>query len=220
MMNLFQHLLKTMPFNFRQLEIPDIILIEPKIFKDERGFFMETYKHSDFVRAGVTENFVQDNYSRSSRGVLRGLHYQKKPHAQGKLVQCLRGNIFDVAADLRKYSPTFGNWVSAELSEENGLMLYVPPGFAHGFIVLSESADVLYKCSSEYSPEDDRGIIWNDPDLNILWPVKNPVLSEKDIKHPLLRDADNNFEYSFTPSLTKGEYPSVSLLGKSEEGIE
>ncbi len=156
---------------------------------------METYKYSDFVQHGIKENFVQDNYSRSSRGVLRGLHYQKDPHAQGKLVQCLRGKIFDVAVDMRKNSPTFRRWVSAELSEDNGFILYVPPGFAHGFIVINESADVIYKCTREYSPENDRGIIWNDPDLNILWPVKDPVLSEKDEKHPLLRDADNNFEY-------------------------
>jgi dTDP-4-dehydrorhamnose 3,5-epimerase len=127
--------------------------------------------------------------------VLRGLHYQKDPRAQGKLVQCLRGRIFDVAVDLRKSSPTFSRWVSTELSEDNGLMLYVPPGFAHGFVSLSESADVMYKCTREYSPADDRGVIWNDPDLNILWPVSDPVLSAKDRKHPLLRDADNNFEY-------------------------
>jgi dTDP-4-dehydrorhamnose 3,5-epimerase len=184
-----------MPFHFRHLEIPEILLIEPKVFRDARGVFMETYKCSDFVQHGIKENFVQDNYSRSSRGVLRGLHYQKDPHAQGKLVQCLRGKIFDVAVDMRKNSPTFRRWVSAELSEDNSFMLYVPPGFAHGFIVISESADVLYKCTREYSPENDRGIIWNDPDLNILWPVKDPVLSEKDERHPLLRDADNNFEY-------------------------
>ena len=184
-----------MPFHFRHLEIPEILLIEPKVFSDARGVFMETYKYSDFVQHGISENFLQDNYSRSSSGVLRGLHYQKDPHAQGKLVQCLRGKIFDVAVDMRKSSPTFSRWVSAELSAENGFMLYVPPGFAHGFIVLGDSADVLYKCTREYSPENDRGIIWNDPDINILWPVKAPVLSEKDEKHPLLRDADNNFEY-------------------------
>jgi dTDP-4-dehydrorhamnose 3,5-epimerase len=184
-----------MPFHFRHLEIPEILLIEPKVFRDARGVFMETYKCSDFIQHGIRENFLQDNYSRSSGGVLRGLHYQKDPYAQGKLIQCLRGRIFDVAVDMRKNSPTFGRWVSAELSEENGFMLYVPPGFAHGFIVLGESADVLYKCTREYSPENDRGIIWNDPEVNILWPVKDPVLSEKDKKHPFLRDADNNFEY-------------------------
>ena len=184
-----------MPFLFRHLGIPEIIIIEPKTFRDERGFFLETYKYSDFLQIGLKENFVQDNYSRSAKGVLRGLHYQKNPRAQGKLVQCLRGRIFDVAVDLRKSSPTFSRWVSTELSEDNGLMLYVPPGFAHGFVSLSESADVMYKCTREYSPADDRGVIWNDPDLNILWPVSDPVLSAKDRKHPLLRDADNNFEY-------------------------
>lgn len=157
---------------------------------------METYKYSDFVGVDIKAHFVQDNYSRSSVGVLRGLHYQKEPDAQGKLVQCLQGKIFDVAADIRKGSPTFGRWVSAELSRENGRMLYVPPGFAHGFLVLSESADVIYKCTHEYSPENDRGVIWNDPDLNIEWPLKNPFLSEKDGRHPFLKEIDNNFEYA------------------------
>ena len=185
----------SMPFIFRNLSIPDIILVEPKKYGDSRGFFMETYKHSDFALASIREQFVQDNYSRSSEGVLRGLHYQKDPNSQGKLVQCTSGKIFDVAVDIRKGSPTFMQWVSAELSEENNLMLYVPPAFAHGFVVLSESADVVYKCTREYAPEDDRGIIWNDPDLGIKWPVEKPVLSAKDAGHPLLRDADNNFEY-------------------------
>jgi dTDP-4-dehydrorhamnose 3,5-epimerase len=184
-----------MPFTFRELSIPAVILIESKTYRDARGFFMETYKYSDFARTGIKERFVQDNYSRSSRGVLRGLHYQKNPNAQGKLVQCMRGKIFDVAVDIRRGSPTFRRWVSAELSEENNLMLYVPATFAHGFVVLSESADVLYKCTREYAPEDDRGIIWNDPDLGIVWPVADPVLSEKDGRHPLLKEADNNFEY-------------------------
>jgi len=184
-----------MPFNFKRLEIPEIILIEPEIFEDGRGFFMEGYKHSDFAAAGIKEHFVQDNYSNSLKGVLRGLHFQKNPNSQGKLVWCMRGRIFDVAVDIRRGSRTFGHWVSAELSEENNRLLYVPPAFAHGFVALSEAAGVIYKCTREYSPEDDRGIIWNDPEININWPVKNPVLSEKDKRHPLLRDADNNFEY-------------------------
>jgi dTDP-4-dehydrorhamnose 3,5-epimerase len=184
-----------MPFLFKNLSIPGVILIEPGMYRDARGFFMETYKYSDFARTGIKEHFVQDNYSRSSMGVLRGLHYQKNPNAQGKLVQCTKGKIFDVAVDIRRSSPTFRQWVSVELSEENNFMLYVPPAFAHGFVVLSESADVIYKCTREYAPEDDRGIIWNDPDLGIVWPVKDPLLSEKDGRHPLLRDADNNFEY-------------------------
>jgi dTDP-4-dehydrorhamnose 3,5-epimerase len=184
-----------MPFIFEKLSMPEIILIETKIFEDGRGFFMEVYKHSDFAAAGIKEHFVQDNYSESVKGVLRGLHFQKDPNAQGKLVQCIKGRIFDVAVDIRRGSRTFGRWVSAELSEKSNLMLYVPPGFAHGFAVLSESAGVVYKCTKEYSPEDDRGIVWNDPEININWPVKNPILSEKDSRHPLLRDVDNNFEY-------------------------
>jgi dTDP-4-dehydrorhamnose 3,5-epimerase len=194
-----------MPFLFKRLAVPDIILIEPKKFPDDRGFFMETYKHSDFASNGIREYFVQDNYSRSSRGVLRGLHYQRNPYAQGKLVQCLKGRIFDVAVDMRKGSPTFGKWAGVELSEENILMLYVPPAFAHGFIVLSETADVLYKCTKEYAPESDRGIIWNDPDINIQWPVKEPILSDKDKRHPLLKDVDNNFEYPSGPSHARGK---------------
>jgi dTDP-4-dehydrorhamnose 3,5-epimerase len=184
-----------MPFTFKHLEIPEIILIEPENFKDARGFFMETYKYSDFAPMGIKEHLVQDNYSRSMRGVLRGLHYQKNPHAQGKLVQCMQGRIFDVAADIRKGSPTFRKWIGIELSGENNLMLYIPPGFAHGFVTLSESADVVYKCTAEYSPEYDRGIIWNDPEINIQWPVEEPVLSDKDSRHPLLKNADNNFKY-------------------------
>jgi len=184
-----------MPFHFKRLLIPEVILIEPEVFKDGRGFFMETYKYSDFALLGIKEHFVQDNYSRSLNRVLRGLHFQKNPNAQGKLVQCLKGKVFDVAVDIRKGSPTFRQWVSIELSGKNNLILYIPSSFAHGFVVLSESADVIYKCTKEYSPEDDCGIIWNDPEINIQWPVKDPILSEKDKKHPALRDADNNFKY-------------------------
>ena len=179
-----------MPFKFQSLEIPEIILVEPKVLKDDRGSFMETYKHSDFAAAGIKEYFVQDNHSRSSRNVLRGLHYQKAPAGQGKLVRCARGAIFDVAVDIRAASPTFGRWVSHELSEENGLMLYIPPDFAHGFLVLSDRADIIYKCTAEYSPSDERGIIWNDPQIKIAWPVKEPILSGKDALNPLLKDTD------------------------------
>ena len=185
-----------MPFTFKKLEIPDIILIGPRAFRDDRGYFMETYKHSDFVSAGIKETFVQDNYSRSSQGVLRGLHYQKDPSGQGKLVQCITGKIFDVAVDIRRGSPYFGKWVGMELSEDTNLMLYIPAGFAHGFVVVSKMADVMYKCTREYAPADDRGIIWNDPFIGIRWPVKEPVLSGKDSEHPLLKDAENNFEYT------------------------
>lgn len=136
-----------MPFRFQRLEIPEVILVEPVLFCDERGFFMETYKFSDFSAFGIKERFVQDNHSRSIKGVLRGLHYQNPPRAQGKLVRVIRGEVFDVAVDIRKGSPTYGRWVGVVLSEENKLMLYVPPGFAHGFCVLSEVTEVVYKCT-------------------------------------------------------------------------
>jgi dTDP-4-dehydrorhamnose 3,5-epimerase len=183
-----------MPFKFTKLEIPGLLLIKPQVFGDDRGFFFELYKYSDFQREGIREHLVQDNYSKSSKGVLRGLHYQKSPKAQGKLVMCLKGNIFDIAVDIRKGSPHYGKWVGIDLTEENKDMLYVPPGFAHGFQVLSETAEVLYKCTSEYSPTDDRGIIWNDQDINISWPLSKPILSGKDKAHRRLQDADNNFE--------------------------
>jgi len=182
-----------MPFEFEQLSIPGLILVQPRVFIDPRGYFFELYKQHDFARAGIGDRFVQDNYSHSERGVLRGLHYQKQPRAQGKLVICLRGRIFDVAVDIRRGSPHFGKWLGVELSEENRQMLYVPPGFAHGFQVVSDSADVQYKCTDEYSPENDRGIAWNDPDINIAWPLRDPLLSDKDVVHPMLRDSDNKF---------------------------
>lgn len=184
-----------MPFVFRRLEIPEVVLVEPKVFTDERGFFMETYKSSDFARFGLVERFVQDNHSRSARGVLRGLHFQNPPKAQGKLVRATAGEIFDVAVDIRKGSPTYGKWVGATLSAKNKQMLYVPPGFAHGFCVLSEEAEILYKATEEYSPQHDAGIIWNDPEIGIRWPLENPIVSAKDAGLPLIRDAKNNFVY-------------------------
>jgi dTDP-4-dehydrorhamnose 3,5-epimerase len=184
-----------MPFEFKPLEIPGLVLVRPQVFGDDRGFFFELYKRSDFMRGGINGHLVQDNYSRSAQGVLRGLHYQKAPKGQGKLVMAIQGRIYDVAVDIRKGSPFYGKWMGVELSAENRLMLYVPPGFAHGFQVLSDTADVMYKCTDEYSPAEDRGIIWNDQDVNIAWPLKNPVLSGKDKIHPLLREADNNFNY-------------------------
>lgn len=171
-----------MSFNAKQLSLPEIILIEPEVFVDKRGFFMETYKYSDFARIGIGEKFVQDNYSMSVSSVLRGLHYQENPKAQGKLVRCLKGKIFDVAVDIRRESPNYAQWVGVELSEENYHMLYIPTGFAHGFLVLSEMAEIIYKCTEEYSSEYDRGIIWNDPDINISWPISDPIISEKDQK--------------------------------------
>ncbi len=188
-----------MPFKFVKTKIPDVILIKPKIFQDERGFFLETYKKSDFEKAGIKAEFVQDNHSKSVKGVLRGLHFQKKPFAQGKLVRCIKGKIFDVAVDIRKGSPTFGKWVGYEISEENKYILWIPEGFAHGFLTLSDEAEVIYKVSGgEYSPQHDAGIIWNDPDINIKWPLEQIdeiILSEKDKKLPFLKEIDTSFEY-------------------------
>ena len=178
-----------MPFEFISLEIPDIKLVIPKVFKDDRGFFLESYKKSDFIANGIVDDFKQDNYSKSSKGVLRGLHYQASPKEQAKLVRCCRGKIFDVAVDIRKSSKTFGHWVGEILSEENNHILYIPAGFAHGFVVLSDTAEIIYKTSNEYSKEHDRGILWNDPDININWGIDfMPVLSEKDKIQPLLKD--------------------------------
>jgi len=188
-----------LPFEFFQTEIPGVIVVKPKVFEDSRGFFMETYKKIEFKKVGIDTDFVQDNHSKSTKGVLRGLHYQKEPFAQGKLVRCVRGSIFDVAVDIRKGSPTFGKWVGYELSETNKLMLWIPKGFAHGFLTLSDEAEVIYKVSGgEYTQSHDAGIRWNDPDININWPldkIDEVILSEKDKKLPLLRDADINFSY-------------------------
>jgi dTDP-4-dehydrorhamnose 3,5-epimerase len=184
------------PFKFIPFEIPGLVLIQPQVFGDNRGFFLELYKHADFVRAGITEHFVQDNFSRSSLGVLRGMHYQKSPKTQGKLVLCINGRIYDVAVDIRKGSPHYGTWAGIELSGENRSMLYVPPGFAHGFQVISETAEVQYKCTEEYSPADERGIIWNDKNINIVWPIVDPILSGKDEKNQPLQLVDNDFVYS------------------------
>lgn len=155
-------------------------VIEPKIFEDNRGFFLETFNLNRYKKdVGINENFVQDNYSRSSKGVLRGLHYQRlKP--QGKLVSVSKGEVFDVAVDIRADSKTYGKWFSVILSEENKKQLWLPPGFAHGFVVLSEFADFQYKCTNYYEPNDQESILWNDPDLNIIWPIDNPKLSDKD----------------------------------------
>ncbi|HEY3305681.1 MAG TPA: dTDP-4-dehydrorhamnose 3,5-epimerase [Candidatus Binatia bacterium] len=179
----------------RKLDIPDLVLLEAQRIADPRGSFMEMYKRSEFSQVGISEHFVQDNYSRSRRHVLRGLHYQKAPKAQAKLVTVLRGEIFDVAVDIRTGSPTYGRWTSVVLSSENPAMVYVPVGFAHGFCVLSEEADVLYKVSEEYAPEFDRGIVWSDPDVGIRWPLTEPVISVKDARLPQLKDADNDFVY-------------------------
>ena len=179
-----------MSFAFEKLELEGLVLVKPTIFKDGRGFFIEAYKRGDFEKAGIKEEFVQDNHSRSLKGVLRGLHFQRDPHAQGKLVRCIRGRIFDAAVDIRKGSATFGRWAGFELNEDNSWMLYIPPGFAHGFLVLSDDAEIIYKCTSEYSPADDGGIRWNDPQIAVAWGINNPVVSEKDKNLPLLKDAE------------------------------
>lgn len=184
-----------MPFVFEPLAIPGVILVKPRVFDDPRGFFLETYKRSDFADAGIPEDFVQVNHSRSVANVLRGLHYQKHPSAQGKLVTAVHGTVFDVAVDIRRGSPTYGSWLGEVLSEDNHHLLYIPPGFAHGFCVLSDRADVIYRVTAEYAPGLDRGILWNDPDLAIEWPITDPILSEKDSSQPRLHDADNNFTY-------------------------
>jgi dTDP-4-dehydrorhamnose 3,5-epimerase len=175
--------------NTRETELPGVLIIEPKVFGDARGFFVETYSAARYKISGVPMPFVQDNHSRSSRGVLRGLHFQlKKP--QGKLVRVVRGSVFDVAVDIRFGSPTFGHTVGVELSEQNKRQLFVPPGFAHGFIVTSASADLEYKCTDYYHPEDEGTVLWNDPDLNIQWPIDAPLLSAKDRAARLLKDMD------------------------------
>ncbi len=185
-----------MPFSFKRLAIPEVVLVEPRVFEDERGFFMETYKMPDFVAGGIKVDFLQDNHSRSARGILRGLHYQNPPFEQGKLVRVVKGEIFDVAVDIRKGSPTWGKWVGVTLSEYNKNILYVPETFAHGFCVLSDVAEVLYKTTNVYSAEAEGGIVWNDKDLDIDWPVKEPILSEKDRKLPALKNADIRFSYA------------------------
>jgi dTDP-4-dehydrorhamnose 3,5-epimerase len=162
-----------------------VVIIETRVFGDERGFFMETFNQQSFESVGLPSNFVQDNHSRSSKGVLRGLHYQF-PQWQGKLVRVLSGSIFDVAVDIRPDSRTFGEWYGLEINDENRLQLYVPPGFAHGFATLSDTADVAYKCTSLYKPEDEGCIFWNDPEIGIEWPIDNPLVSEKDADAPRL----------------------------------
>jgi len=184
-----------MPFKFQKLTISDVILVTAQSFVDERGFFIESFKESEFVSNGITTKFVQDNFSHSVKWTLRGLHYQSNPKAQAKLVTALSGEIFDVAVDIRVGSPTFGKWVGEILSEKNHKLLYIPEGFAHGYCVLSKEADVLYKVNQEYSPEHEKGIVWNDPEIDIKWPTHKPILLEKDLQLSLLTHADNNFVY-------------------------
>lgn len=179
-------------FNFNKTKIDGVYIIEPKVFGDNRGYFMESYNEEHFEEAGLNMTFVQDNESKSSKGVLRGLHFQRK-HSQGKLVRVTKGEVFDVAVDLRVGSPTYGHWEGVILNDENKKQFYIPEGFAHGFLVLSDEAVFNYKCTEFYSPEYDGGVMWNDPEINIEWPldrIENVLLSEKDKVHPNLKDLD------------------------------
>lgn len=172
-------------------DIPDVILVEPRIFRDSRGFFTETYQQSRYRSGGILPVFVQDNLSYSTRGTLRGLHFQIK-HPQDKLVQVIKGKIFDVAVDIRPGSETFGKWIGVHLSGDTMNQLFIPKGFAHGFCVLSETALFSYKCSDFYKPDDEGGILWSDPGIRINWPVENPILSDKDRSFPCLKDLTEN----------------------------
>lgn len=177
------------------LKLADAFVLEPVVHGDHRGFFMESYNDSIFQRHGINYDFIQDNQSLSAEaGVLRGLHYQLNPKAQTKLIRVFTGAIYDVIVDIRKNSPTFGQWIGVILSEHNHRQLLVPKGFAHGFCTLVPNTQVLYKVDEYYSPENDRGILWNDPALGIDWPTSNPILSDKDRTHPLLKDAEMNFD--------------------------
>jgi dTDP-4-dehydrorhamnose 3,5-epimerase len=175
-----------MPFKFQPLAIPGVILIEPKVFGDARGFFVETYKRSEFAAAGIEEVFVQENHSSSERHVLRGLHFQRAPNAQSKLVRVVSGTVFDVAVDIRSDSPTRGRWVGTRLSADDRRQLYIPSWCAHGFCVLSEHAEVVYLTSTEYSPAHESGVMWNDPAIGVEWPIDNPILSPRDHNWPPL----------------------------------
>lgn len=176
-----------MPFTFEELKT-GAILIKPKVFGDERGFFMETYQRKDFEENGIRGDFFQDNQSKSTYGVLRGLHFQRNPYAQAKIVRCVKGLVFDVAVDLREDSPTFGKYESVILSEYNKRQVYIPQGFAHGFLVLSDVAEVCYKVDNDYAPKYEGGVIWDDADVGIKWPVEEPVLSDKDKEWPTLKE--------------------------------
>lgn len=187
-----------MAFLFVRLDIPDVVLITPTRFADDRGFFMETYKKSKFVKAGIPSEFCQDNCSESRKGVVRGLHYQLEPAAQGKLLRALSGSLYEVAVDIRKGSPSFGKWTGALLSADKGSILWIPPGFAAGVVALEDRSQLAYKTTGEYSKPHERGILWNDPDIGIRWPgsFASPIVSDKDRIHPRLREAETNFVYT------------------------
>ncbi len=169
--------------------LPGVLILEPHVHRDDRGFFLELYHRDRFAEHGIVEDFVQDNRSHSGKNTLRGLHYQLR-HPQGKLCHVIRGEVFDVAVDIRRDSPDFGNWTGVVLSEQNHRQLYVPPGFAHGYCALTDDVDFTYKCTERYFPEDERSIIWNDPQIGIEWPIDSPLVSDKDLQAPQLVDAE------------------------------
>lgn len=175
--------------------IEGLLVIKPDVFRDDRGYFYESYNKERFAKEGLTMNFVQDNESKSSKGVLRGLHFQKPPYAQGKLVRVVKGAVWDVAVDLRKNSPTYGKWESRLLTEENKEMFWIPEGFAHGFVTLEDDTIFNYKCTNIYNKESEGSILWNDPDININWDIENPILSEKDKISPLFKNFETPFTY-------------------------
>jgi len=174
-------------------KIPDLHIIKPKVFEDIRGYFFESYNKQEFIRLGIDQNFVQDNESMSQKGVLRGLHFQRPPYAQGKLVRVMQGSVLDVAVDIRKASPTYGQWVSVILSQHNKWMYWIPPGFAHGFVALEDNTVFFYKCTNVYNKESEGSILWNDPSLNIDWEIDQPVLAEKDLQAPSFEGFDSPF---------------------------
>lgn len=186
-----------MPVKYTKTSIPGVLLIEPDVFRDSRGFFLETHHQNKYAEEGIGKPFIQDNRSHSKKGVLRGLHYQLR-FPQGKLVYVITGEIFDVAVDIRRGSPTFGKWEGIYLSSENNRQIFVPEGFAHGFCVLSETADVLYKCTDYYHPEDECGILWSDPTVGIEWPVAEPILSPKDSQYSVLSETADTDLPAFT----------------------
>jgi len=184
-----------MPVTISKTEIDGVLVVETGIFRDHRGYFSESYSQAIWAEAGFHETFVQDNISRSAKGVLRGMHYQLLPHGMGKLVRVISGAVFDVAVDLRRGSPTFGKWIGRELSGENGLSLWIPVGFAHGFVSLADDTYVHYKCSGMHTPDTERALLYNDPDVAIQWPLEPTIISDKDAKAPRLAEAETNFDY-------------------------
>ncbi|MCK4765243.1 MAG: dTDP-4-dehydrorhamnose 3,5-epimerase [Candidatus Aminicenantes bacterium] len=184
-----------MAFHFTKLAIPDVVSVQPDRYPDKRGFFMEVFKDSIFREWGLTDRFVQISHTCSRKNVIRGLHYQMNPKPQGKLVRAVVGEVFDVAVDIRRGSPNFGKWVGQVLSAEKKNLLWIPVGFAHGYCVLTEDSEVAYYCTEEWAPDCERGIIWNDPEINIEWPSQEPIISEKDAQNQSLADADINYEY-------------------------